>query len=490
MLSPCFYRGFRRLAGILAGVILSGSAVQPACSAPRARRPNVVVIITDDQGWADIGFNNPDRAFTPNLDALAASGARLERHYVMPQCTPTRAAVLTGRLPSRFGGHALQASNAPAFPLGTPTMASMLQAAGYETFLCGKWHLGSTPAHGPQHFGFDHAYGSLAGAVGMYDHRYRKGPFEVTWHNDGTPIPGHENGRHATDLVADRAVQCIEAEHVNPFFLYLAFHAPHTPLDERGRFTDRPTQRDPADPTRWLNEADIEWFNDPEGRIQSEPDPERRLLLAAVHHVDHAIGRVLTALDQEGIREETLVLFSSDNGPQVTWPGNAYPDDLALTNFNQPLPMRGRKCDVWEGGIHVPGIISWPGTIRPHLVTTPVHITDWLPTVADITGCTPPVSCDGISLERLLLEQAPLPERSLYWVWRNPIDRRALRQGDWKIVHYGKHLPTTAAAWKLFNLQQDPEERQNLAAEHPEQLALLHALFQKEVAQDATPAAR
>ena len=151
-----------------------------------AQRPNVVVIISDDQGWADIGYNNP-RVYTPHLDRLARAGARLTSHYVMPQCTPTRVALMTGRYPGRFGTAGLMANNKPAFPLGTYTLAQMFQDLGYETFMSGKWHLGSTPEHGPNHFGFDHSHGSLTGAVGMYDHRYHAKPdtpYDPTWHRD------------------------------------------------------------------------------------------------------------------------------------------------------------------------------------------------------------------------------------------------------------------------------------------------------------------
>ncbi len=323
-------------------------------------RPNVIVILSDDQGWADIGYHNP-RVYTPQLDKLAATGATFVQHYVMPQCTPTRVALMTGRYPGRFGTAALQANNAPAFPLGTPTMASMLQQSGYATFLCGKWHLGSSLDHGPLQFGFDECYGALAGAVGMYDHHYRPGEFAETWHRNQQLIAGSENGVHATDLVAAEAVRFIERGHDRPFFLYLAFNAVHTPLDERGPFVDQPTQLDSNQPDRWLNEDQIEWFHDPEGKIQSEPDPEKRLLLAAVHHLDHAVGQVVEALERSGQRENTLILFSSDNGPQGSWPGNAYPHDLKLTDFNQPLPMRGLKTDVWEGGIHVPALSQLAG---------------------------------------------------------------------------------------------------------------------------------
>ncbi|AKJ65152.1 sulfatase [Kiritimatiella glycovorans] len=443
-----------------------------------ADRPNVLVIISDDQGWADIGYNNP-KVYTPNLDTLARTGVTFINHYVMPQCTPTRVALLTGRYPGRFGTQALQAHNGPAFPIGTPTIASMFKQSGYATFLCGKWHLGCSPKHGPNFHGFDHSYGSLAGAIGMYDHRYREGPLSDTWHRDHQLIEGHENGVHATDLVTREAVDIIEKKRDKPFFLYLAFHAVHTPLDERGPFVDQPTKPDPNNPNRWINEDRIKWFNDPEGRIQSEPDPEKRLLLAAAYHLDHAIGEIVDALERSGKRENTLILFSSDNGPQVNWGGNAYPDDLKLTDFNQPLPMKGKKLDVWEGGIHVPAFANWPGRISPGELTDYVHIIDWFPTLASIMDYQPEESIpwDGIDISEAIFADEPLESRDLYWIWNRRINRWALRYGDWKIVKYGRDEPTHAGAWQLFNLKNDPKEKNNVAATHPEVVETLHKRF-------------
>ena len=451
-----------------------------------ANRPNVLVIVTDDQGWADIGYNNPGKVHTPNLDRLAAEGATFENHYVMPQCTPTRVALFTGRYPGRFGRAPLQATNERCFPPGTPTLATMMKSAGYETFLCGKWHMGGAFADGPNHHGFDHSYGSIAGAVGMYDHRYRSGSQNETWHRDQKLIPGHENGKHATDLVADEAIRVIRRKHEKPFFLYLAFHAPHTPLDERGRFVDRPTQRDPMHPKRWLNEDEIEWFNDPQGIIQKEPDPEKRLLLAAVNHLDHSIGEVVRALDESGQRANTLILFSSDNGPQGSWAGNAYPDDLKLTDFNQPVPMRGKKTDVWEGGIHVPGFANWPGHIAPKTVRDQVHVIDWMPTLAGVSGARSEdlKALDGADLSPVLFSNATLAHRDLYWIWNSQVNRWALRYGDWKIVRYGIGEPKQAGDWQLFNLKDDPKEKTNVASERPEILGQLHGLFLKQRARD------
>ena len=478
----------RRLRGL--GVVFSlAVALPPALLGQSAPRPNVLVIVTDDQGWGDIGYHNP-AVYSPNLDALARSGARFTQHYVMPQCTPTRVAVMTGRYPSRFGPQAQQANNAPAFPLGTPTLGTLMKSAGYETHLVGKWHLGTSTDHGPTKFGFDHSYGSLAGAVGMYDHRYRQGKFAENWHRDDEIIPGWENGTHATDLTAREAVRVIEQEREAPFFLYLAFHAVHTPLDERGRFVDRPTQLDPARPGRWLDEDEIPWFHDPEGLIQREQDPEKRLLLAAVHHMDHAIGEVVQALERSGQRDDTLILFTSDNGPQVNWGGKAYPDDLKLTDFNQPIPMRGKKTDTYEGGVHVPGFAVWPGKIAAKEVDVPVHVVDWMPTLAKLLGADAPAQTDGLDLWPLLIDQhlREQPEvskpRELYWVWSSGSNRRALRYGDWKVVRYGKKEPQAATDWQLFHLGDDPKEQRDLAAEQPDVLADMHRRYLAQRARD------
>lgn len=447
--------------------------------------PNVIIILTDDQGWADIGYNNP-KVYTPNMDKLARSGALFTNHYVMAQCTPTRVALMTGRYPSRFGPHATSASTKPAFPKGTPTIASMLKSQGYDTCLSGKWHLGSSPDHGPNYFGFDQSYGCLSGAVGNYNHGYRKGPLFQTWHRNHELIEGSENGVHTTDLITDDAIGFIRQKRDNPFFLYLPYTAVHTPLDERGKFHNQPTRLDRRNPNRWQNENDIPWFNDSLGKIQQEEDPEKRLFLAALHHLDHAIGRVIDTLKDQNLYENTLLLFSSDNGPQVNWPGNAYPDDLKLTDFNQPIPMRGQKHDVYEGGIKVPGFAVWPKKIKPQRIDYPMHIVDWFPTVAQVVGFkkTGSLSWDGFDQSPSILSGAKALERDFYWVQSNR--RWAVRHDSWKIVCYSKKIPRNPSDWALYNLNKDPFERNELSSKYPEVLANLHNRFLKHRALDKT----
>ncbi len=447
-------------------------------------KPNVLFIMTDDQGWADVGYNNP-KVYSPNIDKLANEGAKLLRYYSMPQCTPSRVALLTGIYPGRFGNQALQASNEPLIPVDIPNLATMFKSHGYATSICGKWHLGYRPDRRPHAYGFDESYGLITGACGNYDHRYREGPLAECWHRNQELIAGNEDGTHVTDLLTDEAVRYIQRDRDVPFFLYLPFTAVHTPLDERGQFIGQPTQLDPNATDRWMNEKEIRWFNDPEGKIQSEPDPEKRLFLAAVYHLDHAIGEVIKALEVSGQRTNTIIVFSSDNGPQGSWPGNAYPDDLKLTNFNQPLPMRGKKTDVWEGGIHLPGFITWPEKILPKEIADPLHLIDWLPTLAGLIGDDSSIDgLDGTDASQRILYDQSMKERDLYWIWNERTNRWALSLGDWKIVKYGANEPQSVKDWQLFNLATDPKEKLNIASDHPEIVLKLHKRFVLQRAKD------
>lgn len=430
-------------------------AAQLAAAAPR---PNILIVVADDLGWNDVGYHNAEMR-TPNLNDLVRRGVELDCHYVQPECTPTRVSLLTGRYPSRFGAAAMGASNEQSLPLGTLTMASMLKSLGYATGMAGKWHLGSKPEWDPNHYGFDSSYGSLAGAVGMYDHRYRLNtPFADTWHRDGQLIEGSESGRHSTDLLAEEAVRWIRAHARNkePWFFYLPFHAVHAPLVE----------------------------NDPQWHAMNEhhPSPDRRLYAAAVSHMDAALGQVLAALSETDQTERTIVLFHSDNGAQVNHLGNAYPaPDPPLKNFSSNLPWRGRKTDVYEGGIRVPAVIAWPGTLTPRKSSAPMHAIDWLPTFAGLLDFTPPddAQWDGVPMWSTIVNETPPTERKFYIVWRANRGSEAVRRGDWKLLRQ-KSKP-----WELYNLAADPYETTDLAAKEPDQLRELQALYREQRALDA-----
>ncbi|MEM9282958.1 MAG: sulfatase-like hydrolase/transferase [Verrucomicrobiota bacterium] len=425
-----------------------------ACTAWTGERPNIVFIMSDDQGWGDVGYHDP-ALYTPHIDRLSAEGIRLQQHYVHPQCTPTRVALLTGRYPSRFGPHATYAGgNDQSIPYETPTLASLLKSAGYETALIGKWHLGSVPSQGPQHWGFDYSYGCLAGGCDNYTHLYKKAannPYAHTWHRNGELIPDsehgelHEAGKHTTDLLTQDAMRFIHQEREKPFFLYLAHTAPHTPLQEEEK-----------------------WFNDPEGKL-AKLDPERRLFAAVLHHLDDGIGQVAQALKDSGQWENTLVIFSSDNG--------------SVEGSNGPL--RSKKTHVYEGGIRVPAWVSWPARLEPGSIDHPMHVTDWLPTLCRLAGLeTLPENLDGTDMFPLF--QGRAVSRDFYWTWgvrMFPQPRRAVRIGDWKLVQ--ESSGNQEGEWELFDLSKDPNETSNLAGQHPERVESLRAFLDQQQQLDA-----
>lgn len=393
--------------------------------------PNIVFMIADDLGWADVGFHGGN-APTPHLDRLAEDGLELTQHYVAPVCSPTRAGLLTGRYWSRFG--VTTPTNSLALPADTVTLARALQSIGYQTCLTGKWHLGSKPEWGPNHYGFDHSYGSLAGGVTSWTHRYKVGPYSKTWHRNEELLD--EKG-HVTDLIASEAVRWVSQDRDAPFFLYVPFTAVHLPINESQEWLDR------VPPTI-------------EGEIA-------RQYAASIMHLDAAVGRILNAIKENGHHDNTLIVFTSDNGGSTaTNNTQPYPPDDSppgkLTANNGAL--RGQKGSVYEGGVRVPTIVAWAGQIEAGRQDTPVCIVDWMPTFCKLAGYQPQqdLRWDGVDLSELLRKRVQLPDRAIYLA--GPRKRSvALRQGHWKLVISGGDRR------ELFRLDRDPSEQQNLAAE-------------------------
>jgi arylsulfatase A-like enzyme len=430
-----------RIVPLLAG--LARASIPAPAAEPM--RPNIVMIVADDLGWNDVGYHGSEIR-TPNLDALAAGGVQLDHYYVWPVCSPTRTALLTSRNPSRFdilsaiGGRSEQ-----ALPKGTLTLAEVLKGQGYATAITGKWHLGLRPEVGPRQYGFDYSYGYLHGQVDPYTHMYKIG--DPTWHENDQ---FRQEEGHATDLIAAAAVRWIETPRQLPFFLYVAFSVPHTPLNEDAQWVKPYEAEGPA-------------------RIA---DPSRRLFAAAVSHMDTAIGRIVAALEKSGRRGQTLLIFTSDNGGQRNQPASKeydgrYPDFPVLGN-NRPL--RGWKGDVYEGGIRVAGFASWPGTLAPRTVAATTSALDWLPTIAALVGAgaRPEARWEGTDIWPLLTGAATTdPPRILYW--KTP-QNLGLREGDWKLIESRRGTTTPP---QLFNLAADPLEMNDLATQEPQRVARL-----------------
>jgi arylsulfatase A-like enzyme len=409
-----------------------------------ADRPNIVLIMADDLGSGDVGWHGGPYQ-TPHLDALAKEGVRLEQHYSLPVCSPTRSALLSGRFNSRFG--CTNPTNARVYPFDTVTLASALKSLGYETALVGKWHLGSKPEWGPQNYGFDHSYGSLAGGVTSYTHVYKTGEFAKTWHRDGKLV---EEEGHVTDLLTNEAVRFIEKKRSGPFFLYVPYTAVHLPIDE---------------PKEWLD------------RYATEPDFGVRQYGACVTHLDHGVGKILAALDRARVRADTVVVFLSDNGGSTGTQNND--PQYAGTHPSFKIParngnLRGKKGTVYEGGIRTPALVSWPGRLKPRDEHAPVHVADWFPTFAALAGYKPKADLKWDGADRWpVLSGAAKPEsRVLYWLGPGG-NSHALRKGD--IVLIGqKGKPD-----ELYDLAADPSQKTDLALRRPETIRELNELLKR-----------
>lgn len=426
----------------LLGNLAAALAARPLSAAP----PDVLLIVADDFGWADAGYHGSSLR-TPNLDRLARGGAELHQHYVAPLCTPTRAALLTGRYWSRFGNTSPQAEQ--VLPFGTVTLASALKTRGYETCITGKWHLGSLPEWGPRKFGFDRSYGALGGGTGPWDHRYKRGPYTRNWHRNDEYVD--EQG-HVTDLIAREAIAFLTARRQAPFFLYVPFTAVHHPVDE---------------PREWLDR-------------NAHVTQLRRQYAACVQHMDDAVGRIAAALDKTGRRGNTILVFTSDNGGMGQRAGKdllAYPGTYQDGDLGENQPLRGRKGQVYEGGIRVPAFVNWPGRIRPGRVNAPIHAVDWVPTLAKLAGYAPGggEKWDGRDVWPLLEGKAGAVSRDLYW--KGPGGRSfALRSGDWKLVAHEAQGGRPRRI-ELYRLDRDPYERNDCSAAEPETVARLERLL-------------
>ena len=438
----------RRLAATVLAAGLAPAALTVAGAAPAAR-PNVVIVMADDMGYADLSAYGNDRYRTPHLDALAREGLRFtDFHANGPVCSPTRAALMTGRYQQRTGvdevvyaDPAQGKRDTHGLPAGEVTFAELLKGAGYRTGLMGKWHLGYHRKFNPRTQGFDVFRGYVSGNVDFHTH-LDQANFADWWHD----LEQVDEKGYTTHLITRHAVAFIEENRGRPFCLYVAHEAPHSPY------------QGPNDPP----------VRGPGAQPPLRGEQIARAYREMVQEMDRGVGEIVAALRRHGLAENTLVFFCSDNGG---------------TRESNNGGLRGFKGSVWEGGHRVPGIAWWPGRIRPGETAATALTMDLFPTLAALAGVPLPagVTLDGTNLAPLLLEGRPLPERTLFWGYQG---RYAVRQGPWKLVvnqpapdapkGKGKSRSEEAGT-RLFHLGEDLGETRDRVADQPAKVRELEA---------------
>lgn len=429
--------------------LLTGATVAAAlpvrAQTPRSRPPNVIVILMDDLGLHDLGCLGANDLKTPNIDQLAASGVRFTNWYSnAPVCAPARAALMTGRYPIRAG----MPSNGANLPPEEKTVAALLKTAGYATALTGKWHLGMTPDTVPNAHGFDYFYGFHSGCVDYYSHRFYWGDPRVVnyhdlWRNRDEIF---EDGRYLTEGITQEAVAFINAHRSGPFFLYCAFNAVHYPMHAPRKYVER----------------------------FPGLERERQMYASMLSVADDGVGEILRSLDRTGLRDNTLIFFLGDNG--ATTEKRAGLDQKPATAGDNS-PFRGFKFSVFDGGMHVPAAMSWPGVVpRNQVIREVVMTADILPTVCKMAGVLLPTdrTIDGFDILPVVTGHARSPHETIFWANGKQL---AVRRGKWKLVidgiEYGRteesHEPLQGDdAMFLSDLVADPGESRNLRHDHPE----------------------
>jgi arylsulfatase A-like enzyme len=440
-------RDFLKLVPVGAVAATAGLA-----NAQSKRKPNIVVIITDDHGIGDVGCYGHPEVRTPNLDRLAASGVRFTQWYSnAPICSASRAAILTGKYPDRAGVKGALTSE-PTWDVkglrqGETTFATMLRAQGYKTAAFGKWHLGSAPESRPTAQGFDDFFGWYSGWLDAYSHRYYQlgsSPgkiFHDLWRNDTEVF---EEPLYMTELLGREAQTWLAKQNNQPFLMYLAFGAPHYSMMAPKKYLDR---------------------------FPVTMDRDRRTHLAMVAAVDDVIGNLLDQLQRQGLEDDTIVYFQADNG--ATREVRASSDGKPYRGGSN-APFRGYKQGLFDGGMHVPAMLRAPGLVKPGTVwDRPMISMDILPTLAALADPTakPPAGIDGQNILPVLRGEAPDHE-FLFWEFDN---QRSVRQGDWKLILNPPQFPgdpVTDKVW-LSNLEADRAEKKNLADQYPDRVKFL-----------------
>ena len=437
---------FKRIRIFIIGIplLLLVNCNKVANNYSKSSKPNIVLFVADDAGWHDVGYHGSE-INTPNIDKLAETGVDLNQFYVYPTCSPSRAALLTGKYASRFGiEKPIAMKSKQVLPTNVETLPEALKKDGYQTAITGKWHLGLSLESSPSHYGFDYSYGFLHGQIDQYTHRYKNG--DRSWYRNNKFVD--EKG-HATDLITNEAIKYIKTirDKSKPFFIYIPYSVPHYPLQEEEKWIE---------PYKGLKIVN-----------------SRKLFDASMTHMDYAIGEVIQTLKDEKLLDNTIVIFISDNGGQENW----YPEKESkiklydgkfgpYPKLGDNSPLRGYKAELYEGGIRVPAVIYWKNHLKHNKVEQLIKVTDLFPTLTSVvdSSLAQGLNLDGKNMWNFISNDKKVnEERELYL--RTP-DQFALRKGDWKLIHFGSTLDKGSE--ELYNIKNDPDETKDVIKNYPE----------------------
>ena len=483
-----------------AAAILLGIIFAPTIHA--GSQPNVVFILADDLGWGELGCYGQKKIRTPNIDRLASRGIRFERHYSgAPVCAPARCVLMTGKHlgNAQIRGNLQARKNFPEFTKGGQhpitaealTIAEVFKRAGYKTAAMGKWGLGPVGSTGdPNRQGFDHFYGYNCQAVA---HSFFP---KALWSDDKQivinekPIPGHAKQpegevkledwigeNYASDLIRADALKWLDANADKPFFLYLPFTEPHVSMHP---------------PKALVDSYPADWDDRPyRGQCAYIPHPRPHAGYAAmITHLDQHVGAVLDLLEKKGVADNTIVVFTSDNG--TTHPSGG--DEVFgiggvdAAFFNSLAGLRGYKGSVHEGGLRVPCIVRWPGKVKPGTSSDfPSYFPDWFPTLCELAGLERPGGLDGISIAPTILGQGDQAKRNpMVWIYPEYGGQIATRFGDHVVLRTGLRRKKNPGPWEVYNIVTDRNETTNLAEQKPELIDQAKAIFEKNWADNPT----
>ena len=405
------------------------------------KKPNFIIFYCDDLGYGDMGCYGSEHVKTPNLDKLAGDGVRFTNWYSnSPVCSPSRASLLTGQYPQRAGVDQILAGKRGTVGLSpnNKTLATKLKSLGYDTAMFGKWHLGVTQETGPNAHGFDEFFGFRAGCIDYYSHifYYESPPVHDLWHNDQEVW---HNGKYMTEMITEKSVEYIKQQKEQPFFMYVPYNAPHYPMHAPEKYMDRFSH--------------LPW--------------DRQVMAAMISAVDDGVGQIVEALKETGEYEDTVIFFSSDNGPSIEV--RNWLDGTEDRYYGGSAGIfRGYKGSLLEGGIREPAILSYPALISGGQVSDELGMMmDIFPTFVSLAGgnCSDE-QIDGKDITKMLTTDEASPHEQVFWEYNNQL---AIRQGKWKLVLNGKldFEEKIEDTIHLSDIENDLGERENLTKRHP-----------------------